>query len=155
MINIQAEVFEIDNDFITLKTSNILNKIDIGKIYNVSFKKYYSNRSIEQNKMMWTIINRIAKETNNDEFEIYTDGLEKANCASEFLMILPEALNSVKQNFRAVKVCESRQYNNKKMLVIKAFIGSSKYNVKEMNELINYFIQLANELDIYIGDIIK
>ena len=41
------------------------------------------------------------------------------------------------------------------MLVVKAFIGSSKFDVAEMTELINYFIQLASELNIYIGDIIK
>lgn len=154
MINIQAEIFDIKDNFITLKTNDLF-QLDIGKTYNIVFKKYRSCRSIEQNKLMWEIISRIAKETNNDEMDIYAYGLEKANAKFEFLMILPEALESVKQTFRAVKICESREYNGKNILVIKVFIGSSKFDVSEMTELINYFIQLASELNVYIGDIIK
>lgn len=154
MINLQAEIFNLDDQFIVLKTQEG-NDLELGKVYNITFKKYRSCRSIEQNKLMWEIISRIAKETNNDEMDVYAYGLEKANAKFEFLMILPEALESVKQTFRAVKICESREYNGKNMLVIKAFIGSSKFDVSEMTELINYFIQLASELNIYIGDIIK
>lgn len=153
MINIQAEIFDIKDGFITLKTSNIYQDLNVGKQYNISFKKYHSNRSIEQNRMMWGIIQKIAKETNNDEMEIYIDGLEKANCVSEFLMMLPEAYESIKKTVRAAKICETREYNGKQMYVVKVFVGSSKYDTKEMTDLINYFIQLAAELNIYIGDI--
>ena len=152
MINLQAEIFNLDDQFIVLKTQEG-NDLELGKVYNVSFKKYRSCRSIEQNNLMWEIISRIAKETKNDDMDVYAYGLEKANAKFEFLMILPEALESVKQTFRAVKICESREYNNKNMLVVKAFIGSSKYDSKEMTQLIEYFIQLAAELGIYIGDI--
>ena len=154
MLNIQAEVFDIKDEFITLRT-NDYHKPEIGKQYNISFKKYHSNRSLEQNRMMWSIIGRIAKETQNDEMEIYVDGLEKANCVSEFLMMLPEAYESIKKTVRAAKICESREYKGKQMYVVKVFIGSSKYDTKEMTDLINYFIQLASELNIYVGDIIK
>lgn len=152
MEKIQAEIFDIKDNFITLKADTFF-KLDIGKKYNIDFKQYHSSRSLQQNSMMWAIIQRISQETLNDEFEIYVDGLEKANCASEFMLILPEALESIKKTFRAVKVCESRDYNGKQMLVVKCFIGSSKYDSKEMTQLIEYFIQLASELGIYIGDI--
>ncbi len=154
MINLQAEIFNLDDQFIVLKTQDS-NNLEIGKMYNISFKKYHTNRSIEQNRMMWGIIQRIAKETQNDEMDIYVDGLEKANCVSEFLMMLPEAYESIKKTVRAAKICETREYNGNQMHVVKVFIGSSKYDTKEMTELINYFIQLASELNIYIGDIIK
>lgn len=153
MINIQAEVFDIKDGFVTLKTNDLYNNLEVGKYYNISFKKYHSNRSLEQNRMMWGIIQRIAKETLNDEMDIYVEGLEKANCVSEFLMMLPEAYESIKKTVRAAKIYETREYNGKQMYVVKVFVGSSKYDVKEMTKLINYFIQLAAELNIYIGDI--
>lgn len=152
MEKIQAEIFDIKDNFITLKVDTFF-KLEVGKKYNIDFKQYHTVRSLQQNSMMWAIIQRIAKETLNDEFEIYVEGLEKANCASEFLLILPEALESIKKTFRAVKVCENRLYNGKQMLVVKCYIGSSKYDSKEMTDLINYFVQLASELNIYIGDI--
>ena len=150
MITIQAELFKKDNEFIILKTNNIWNDLQVGNMYNINFKKYHTNRSLQQNAMMWSIIQLIADETQNDEIDVYAEGLEKANCAYEYLMILPEALESVKKAFRAIKILESRDYNGKQMLVIKCFIGSSKYNVEEMNKLIEYFMQLAAELNINI-----
>ena len=152
-MKIEAEVFNIENDFITLKT-NYKHDLQINKVYNIDFKEYKSKRSIEQNKLMWEIINRIAKETNNDEWEIYCLGLEKANCKSEYLMILPEAYETIKKTFRAAKICEHREYNGKDMLVIKVFVGSSKCNVNEMNDLIDYFIRVASDLCVYIKDIL-
>ena len=102
---------------------------------------------------MWEIINRIAKETDNDEWDIYCYILEKANCKSEYLMILPEAYDAIKKTFRASKICEKREYNGKNMLIIKAFVGSSKFDSREMKELIEYCIKTAAEQNIFIKDL--
>lgn len=151
-MKLDVEVIDIKDDFITLRAHNTIG-LEL-KTYTADFKEYKSKRSIEQNKLMWEIIDRIAKETNNDEWDIYCQGLEKANCKSEFLMVLPRAYETVKKTFRACKICEHREYNGKDMLIIKAFVGSSKYNVNEMNELINFFIQLAAEQGIYLKDLL-
>ena len=143
MLTLQGEIFKKEDGFITFKTNSVWNELEVGKMYNISFKKYHTNRSLQQNAMMWNIIQSIAEETQNDEMDIYTEGLEKADCSYEYLMILPEALESVKKAFRAVKILENRDYNGKQMLVVKCFIGSSKYDTQEMTRLINYFIQLA------------
>ena len=152
-MRVQAEILDISEGIITLRTNNLVDKLEVDKMYNVDFKRYYSSRSLEQNRLMWKIIQRLAKETDNDEWDIYIQGLEKADCLSEYLMILPEALESIKQSFRAVKVCERRDYNGKQMLVVKVFVGSSKFDTQEMTELINYFIKLASEFGVYIGDL--
>lgn len=152
-MRVQAEIFDISEGIITLRTNNLVDKLEVDKMYNVDFKRYYSSRSLEQNRLMWKIIQKLAKETDNDEWDIYIQGLEKADCLSEYLMILPEAFESIKQSFRAVKVCERRDYNGKQMLVVKVFVGSSKFDTQEMTELINYFIKLASEFGVYIGDL--
>lgn len=152
-MRIEAEILDIQDEVITLRTSNLTNTLEEGKRYNVDFKKYYSNRSLEQNRLMWSIIRRIAKETDNDEWSIYIKGLEKSDCLSEYLMILPETLESIEKSFRAVKVCDNRIYNGKVMLVVKVFIGSSKFDTEEMTNLIEYFIRLASEFGVFIGDL--
>lgn len=151
-MRIQAEILDIKDEIITLRTNNLINTLEVGKQYNVDFKKYYSNRSLEQNRLMWEIIRKLAKETGNDEWDIYIQGLEKADCSSEFMMILPEALESIEQSFRAVKVYQKRYYNGKEMLVVKVFIGSSKFDTEEMTRLIEYFMRIASEFGIFIGD---
>lgn len=151
-MKLDVEVIDIKDDFITLRAHNTIG-LEL-KTYTADFKEYKSKRSIEQNKLMWEIINRIAKETNNDEWEIYCLGLEKANCKSEYLMVLPAAYETIKKTFRAVKICEHREYNGKDMLIVKAFVGSSKFDVNEMNELIEFFIRTASEQDIYIKDLL-
>lgn len=152
-MRIEAEILDIQDEVITLRTSNLTNTLEEGKRYNVDFKKYYSNRSLEQNRLMWSIIRRIAKETDNDEWSIYIKGLEKSDCLSEYLMILPETLSTLEKSFRAVKVCDNRIYNGKEMLVVKVFIGSSKFDTEEMTNLIEYFIRLASEFGVFIGDL--
>ena len=152
-MRIQAEILDIKDEIITLRTNNLINTLEIDKMYNVDFKKYYSNRSLEQNRLMWKIIQKLAKETDNDEWDIYIQGLEKADCLSEYMMILPEALESVESSFRAVKVCEHRNYNGRDMLIIKVFVGSSKFDTEEMTRLIKYFIHLASEFGVFIGDL--
>lgn len=152
-MRIEAEILDITDEIITLQTYNLTNTLEVGKRYNVDFKKYYSSRSLEQNRLMWKIIQRIAKETDNDEWEIYTQGLEHADCLSEYLMIIPEALESIRKSFRAVRVCQERIYNGKNVLIVKVFVGSSKFDTEEMTRLIEYFIHLASEFGIFIGDL--
>lgn len=152
-MRIEAEILDISGEVICLRTNSLINTLEIGKRYNVDFKKYYSSRSLEQNRLMWKIIQRIAKETDNDEWEIYTQGLEHADCLSEYLMIIPEALESIKKSFRAVRICQERVYNGKNVLIVKVFVGSSKFDTEEMTRLIEYFIHLASEFGIFIGDL--
>lgn len=151
-MKIQGDIFKIENEFITIRSDGFIKDLEVGQKYNIYFKKYKSNRSLEQNRMMWGIIQQISKETDNDIMDIYCTGLEAANAKSEFLMCIPEALESIKKSFRAVKICEKREYNGKDMLVLKCYIGSSKYNVTEMTELIEFFIRQAASLGIVIED---
>lgn len=152
MTKIQGDIFKIENEFITICSSGFFQDLEENQKYNIEFKKFRKSRSLEQNSMMWGIINKISEETNNDIMDVYCTGLEYANAKSEFLMCIPEALESIKKSFRAVKICEKREYNGKDMLVLKCYIGSSKYDTKEMTTLIDYFIRQASELGIYIEE---
>ena len=93
---------------------------------------------------------KIAEETDNDLMDLYIDVLEKASAKYEFLLVLPEAIEKLKQNFRAVKTLEYRDYNGKQMAVVKVFYGSSKFNTKEMSILIDKALQIASELGIVV-----
>jgi hypothetical protein len=124
--------------------------LEAGKRYTVSISPYKSSRSLEQNRLMWKLIQEIAKHTGNDEMDIYISGLEKANAKCDFIMALPETEDNLRRVYRAVKVMGTREYNDKLMYVFKCYVGSSKFNTEEMTFLIEHFLTLATEYGIEV-----
>lgn len=122
--------------------------MEIGTKYTIT--KYVKKRSLDSNRMFWGILQKIAEETDKDLMDLYITLLEQSNAKYEFLLVLPETIEELKKVFRAVKVLEYRDYNGKQMAVIKAYIGSSKFNTKEMKKLIDKALQMASENNIAI-----
>lgn len=122
-------------------------RIEEGKQYTIDIKNLENIRSDEQNRKMWAIIQEIAIENNEDTWKIYVDGLEETGIKFVEIQVIPEAFNTLAQEFRAIKVIGSiKNEEGKHMLVCKCFIGSSKFNTKEMTELIDYFLFVQQEL---------
>ena len=144
----KATLKEIGNGEMTFTYFGLKSELEIGEHYEI--KKYVSKRSLDSNRMLWGILQKIAEETDNDLMDLYIDVLEKASAKYEFLLVLPEAIEKLKQNFRAVKTLEYRDYNGKQMAVVKVFYGSSKFNTKEMSILIDKALQIASELGIVV-----
>lgn len=122
--------------------------MEIGTKYTIT--KYVKKRSLDSNRMFWGILQKISEETDNDLMDLYITLLEQSNAKYEFLLVLPETIEELKKVFRAVKVLEYRDYNGKQMAVIKAYIGSSKFNTKEMKKLIDKALQMASENNIVV-----
>ena len=59
-----------------------------------------------------------------------------------------EAEDELRKNFRAVKVVRPEQFKGREMIVYKCFLGSSKLNTKEMNQLIEIIKYWADDLGI-------
>lgn len=144
--------FEISSYGNKIKAESLVND----KEYNIEEAK--SSRTLQQNKFMWECLEIIAKHelggrTDSDYvMELYTKMLEKSGAKYEYMMALPETKEELLKVFRAIRTIEYREYNNKKMAVMKCFYGSSKMNTKEMTNLINTIKDYAAELDIYINE---
>lgn len=130
----------------------IKNKIE--KELEVDIKPYKSKRSLEQNAALWFLLTKLAegvlgsKEKSSVE-EMYCEMLEEANVQSEFILAPKEIEASLRKAFRAirersVRTIEDKNGNTREMTIYQCFIGSSKYNTKEMNELIT---STLNRLD--------
>lgn len=145
-----AEIQKADDGVIVVNYEGFIPELDLSKMYDIEIKEHKSKRSIEANRMFWGILQQIKEVTDNDLMDLYISVLEKADVKHDFLMVLPETLDQLKKVFRAVKVLEYREYNGKQMAVIKAYIGSSKFNTKEMSLLIDKAIQMASENGITI-----
>ena len=123
-------------------------KLDADKLYLCEVKEPKSKRSIEQNRMLWLLINAIAKETHQDDMEVYCACLERADALSDYIITAYDMEDDLRKCFRGVRFVRKQEVNGKECNIYKVYIGSSKMNTKEMTELINITMQIASEFGI-------
>lgn len=140
---------------------NMIQKLEENKMYSVEIKEIKSKRSLEQNRYLWALLHEIDIAMNGkptDEMEIYVMCLERANAKYDYIGCLPEAEDTLRQNFRAIKFIKKIDLNGKEGNMYKVFIGSSKMNVQEMSQLIDTVLDVAFECGIetnYWKDVLK
>ena len=123
-------------------------KLDMEKIYVCEIKEQKSKRSLEQNKLLWKLIHRIAKETFQDDMNVYCAVLERADALSDYVITATDMGDALRKTFRGVKFIRMQEVNGKECYVWKVYLGSSKMNTSEMNELIEIAMQICSELGI-------
>ena len=123
-------------------------KLDMDKLYVVEIKEPKSKRSLEQNKMLWQLIHAIAKETHQDDMEVYCTVLERADALSDYIITAELTAEDLRHHFRGVRYIKTRDIDGKDFDVYKVYLGSSKMSTKEMTELLDIALQLCGELNI-------
>ena len=127
-----------------------LMEMDLDKYYDISIKEPTNKRSLQQNKMLWSLIHSIAKATNQDDNDVYCALLEKADALSDYIITAVEMEDALRKSFRGIKFMRMQEVNGKDCYIYKVYLGSSKMNTKEMTELLETAIQIASELDIEV-----
>lgn len=123
-------------------------ELDQNKEYLIELKEPRSKRTLEQNKLLWLLVHKIAKETFNDDNDVYCGVLEKADALSDYVITATDMEQALRKSFRGVKFVRMQEVNGKECYVYKVYIGSSKMDTKEMNELIDITMQVCGELGI-------
>lgn len=127
-------------------------KLDMDKIYICDIKEPKSKRSLEQNKLLWKLIHRIAKETYQSDEDVYCSVLERADALSDYVITATDMGDALRKTFRGVKFMRMQEVNGKDCYIFKVYLGSSKMNTAEMNELIEITMQVCGELGIDIRE---
>lgn len=122
------------------------------KPYTLEIAEVKNKRSINQNNYLWALIHEITQNPNassNDDWEMYCILLSLANAKFEYITCLADALETLKQEVRALQVLgyENRE-NGTRWARCKVFIGSSKMNKEEMGKLIDKTLWYAEQLGI-------
>ena len=123
-------------------------KLDMDKTYICEIKEPKSKRSLEQNKLLWKLIHLIAKETYQDDMDVYCAVLERADALSDYVITAMDMQDTLRKSFRGVKFIRMQEVNGKDCFVYKVYLGSSKMNTSEMTELIDITMQVCAELGI-------
>ena len=133
------------------KITNIieeLSQLDTRQVYFVEIHQQNMQRSLNQNKLLWKLIHKIAKSQCQDDMEIYCYLLEKADAKSDYILAIPGMEDELRKVFRGVKFIRQQEIGSRTFNIYKVYFGSSKMTIKEMNELLNIAIQLCSELNI-------
>lgn len=110
--------------------------------------KIKDKKTIKQNKYLWGLIEQIAKKQYQDEMEVYCQALQEANAKYTWLKGFPETKEHLLRVYRAVQITRYEEEHGKKIAIFKCYEGTSKYDKKEMMELLEIVEHWAEELGI-------
>lgn len=132
--------------------------------YDVEIKTLGKSRTERQNNLMWALCRAIAKTQDGhrgDADEVYKLLLQRAAVKTYTCCVTPKDLERIKScgEYRGHRVIQSG-FTEKgvKMDYIEVFAGSSKFDTKEMTQLIDVAMDWAEELGIetsYFIDLLK
>lgn len=125
-------------------------KLEMDKLYICEIKQPKLQRSLQQNRLLWKLIHSIAKETYQDDMDVYCAILEKADALSDYVITAIEMEDALRKSFRGVKFIRTQEVNGKECYVYKVYIGSSKMSTKEMTELLEITLQICGDLGIEV-----
>ena len=132
---------EKGNYEITFEVSDHLSKAQVEELekslYKVEITKPKSKRSLKQNKYLWGMIKDLSDYTKEETLSIYIKALEEAQALYVELIGIPDVEEILRKNYRAVKIVRAFKQNGKTFYVYKCFVGSSKFDTKEMTKLID------------------
>lgn len=142
---------EVEITFTTTRSAiNDLDGLSDGD-YIVSLKKYSKRRSLSQNAYFWALLNEIAIKINSTKEEVYKTYIKDYG-VFEIIPIKNEAVNTFIKKWEnkglgwfTQDLGESKLNGFTKLIV---YFGSSSYDSKEMNRLLDAVIQDCEELGI-------
>ncbi|MGJ0961697.1 hypothetical protein ACR75P_08430 [Faecalicoccus pleomorphus] len=139
--------FKVDN----WRYRNYLQKLD-KKEYSIVLSDVRNSRTLQQNKYLWALIHEISENENaqsNDDIEMYCYLLRMAKAKYTFVSVIEDGLEDLKKEMRYVEVIEyETRPNGKRFANCRVFLGSSKFDTKEMAKLIDTTIEYAENLGI-------
>lgn len=131
-----------------------LEELEQDEYYAMEIKKRKSKRSINQNAFMWALLHQLEKASDQDMMSWYIHALEDRGAKVIYIPGDDAIFKTLLKLFRAVKPIGKRMIinpeNNKETetMIFKCYIGSSKFNIQEMNDLLDTVLRYCNELGI-------
>ena len=122
-----------------------------GKELAITFKDWKSNRTLDQNALLWTIIGAIDEKQNgrrseDGSVELYKQIIKRARVKAVFIQTLEDARSTLEKTFRVVVDRGDRtNENGVEMKVFECYLGSSQFDTKEMSDTIETALDYAEQ----------
>jgi len=129
-----------------------LEELDQDEEYSVEIKKVKSKRSLQQNKYLWALIRELALKTRELDMDLYIKLLIETDAEFEYIWAMEKTEDSLKKVFRAIKRVKPQRIKDSDGWLYKCYLGSSKFTVEEMNQLLDTLIKWCIEEGIETGE---
>ena len=134
------------------KTLDELQDLQSVERLTIDAKKYREHRSLDANAYCWQLIDKIAKRLGVDKWTWYLHSIREYGVFQD-VKIAREAVSMLRRYFRYVELFDDGYGANTgdsedNMVTARCYFGSSKYNSKEMSDLIAGVVREAQELGI-------
>ena len=87
--------------------------------YRLDINLVKQKRSLEQNRLLWRLLNALELVTREDSWDWYCKALEDTNVHFDYLLGLPDIEDMLRKQFRAVKVMGKRNVDDKELIMYK------------------------------------
>jgi hypothetical protein len=121
----------------------------VGADVSVEVKKYRERRSLTQNAYAWVLITAIAQcitPPMNKE-SVYVEMLKRYGQGG-MVTVIKDKSADILRAFDHYEITGEKEAKGKAFLTVKVFVGSSKYDSKEMATFIDGIVSEAKELGI-------
>jgi len=109
-------------------------------------KKVSRKRSLNANAYCWVLCNAIAEKLHCDSETVYRQAIGDVGVFTEIDFKTPEAMAAFKQKWHSNGLgWLTKTLDNKTLL---AYYGSSSYSKEEMNRLLDWLVETAQENDV-------
>ena len=129
-----------------------LDELDREKEYQVEIKEVKSKRSLEQNKFLWALLHALEIKTRETAMSWYIKALMDTGAKFDYIWATVKTEDSLKQQFRAIQRIKPHRIKESDGWLYKVFIGSSKFNVEEMNKLLDTVMRYCHNWEIDIEE---
>lgn len=126
----------------------------------VDLKKYHSERTLLQNSALWFLLTKLSLAMNGSKDrtsveETYCIILEEANIEYKTIYAEPGEKQNLRNSYRAIRKIDEVELDGQDYDVYQCFKGSSKFNTKQMTELIESVLMKLDELGVNDTEIQK
>jgi hypothetical protein len=125
-----------------------LNELTSDVDYSVEIKVVKSKRSIAQNKLLWSLLHMLEKETKELAMDWYIKALIDTGAIVDYIWCADRTEDTVMKSFRAIQKMKYEKMKNVDGYWYRVIVGSSKFNITEMNELIDTVLRYCAEHNI-------
>lgn len=131
-----------------------LEELSKEKNYQAEIKEVKSKRSLNQNSFFWKILQDIEKASKQDVMKIYIDLLKITKAKYTYIKVASQEIEKdLKKVFRAIEFIKTDEVRGHDEFIYRCYIGSSKFNTKEMTELIERALDYASEYNLYYTEV--
>ena len=126
----------------------MLNELSEDKNYSVELKVVKSQRSIEQNKLLWKLLHELEKVTHELAMEWYIKALIETGAVVDYVWGTVDTETTLQKSFRAVQKVKPYKIKDTDGFLYRVIVGSSKFNIEEMTRLIETVLRYCIEHNI-------